>query len=190
MNISRQMAEAGITWKIHSFSAAEAEAITGVSQIVQRDWRRRKIIGGEAVNGRVRYAPIELAAIILLKAFSDAGLPLSMDAKTWFFAVQSIDAFAAEGGGAVISRNVNSVMEDCIYSIFRFEQRASFMIFYRPGFDGEECSVLFNDMDKFEMNDIYLHGGFSTSFSIIGLASLGMRIANSRYKLYSASQKF
>ena len=32
------------TFELKTFSAAEAEAITGVSGQVQRDWRRRKIL--------------------------------------------------------------------------------------------------------------------------------------------------
>lgn len=192
MNVAHNAASAGFRWITHTFSASEAEAITGVSQIVQRDWRRRKVIGGEPSSGRVRYSPIELAAIILLKAFSDAGLPLLMDEKTWFIAVQSIDAYAADCEGAVeIPEISDDFSSDDVGNILRQVQRADLLVAYRPGFDGEDISVMFNDTSSIDMQELYSYNYTSTSISIISLPLLGARIAlNAKRPLYTAKARF
>lgn len=81
------------------FTPAEAERITGVSVALQRDWRRRNIIPRN--DGHARFELFDLADILTLKLFSDAGLSLDR-AKGWIpFVPATIIAFALYRPGAI-----------------------------------------------------------------------------------------
>lgn len=62
------------------FTPAEAENITGVSTMAQRDWRRRGILEKRG-EGHARYDLFDLGAMMSLKLLSDRGIPLDDAAK-------------------------------------------------------------------------------------------------------------
>lgn len=63
------------------FTPAEAEAITDVSGFVQRAWRRRGHLP-QSLGGHARFELFDLAQLLTLRLFSDAGLGLEA-AKEW-----------------------------------------------------------------------------------------------------------
>ncbi|MBM6579919.1 hypothetical protein ILT44_06980 [Microvirga sp. BT689] len=64
-----------ITREQEEYSPAEASDATGVSTALQRDWRRRGIIGRAGPAGQhSRFTFDDLCEMMALKSFSDAGL--------------------------------------------------------------------------------------------------------------------
>ena len=55
-----------------NFKPAEAETITGLTAVMQRDWRERGIL--PAKSGHARYDVFELAEMLALKVLSDRGV--------------------------------------------------------------------------------------------------------------------
>src|SRR5262249_24606293 len=51
---------------VATFSASEAEAITGVSQATQRDWRRREMTPYDTRKGRKRFTSYDLAHLTVM----------------------------------------------------------------------------------------------------------------------------
>jgi len=60
-----------------TFSASEAENITGVSQATQRDWRRREFLQPISGGGRARHSLEDLIFLAALGALTKSGLPVS-----------------------------------------------------------------------------------------------------------------
>ncbi|WAC29250.1 MerR family transcriptional regulator [Ancylobacter sp. SL191] len=63
-----------ITIDREAFSAAEVEAITGISQIVLRDWRRRKFLKTKIVSNRALYYAYDLGYLMALQALTSQGV--------------------------------------------------------------------------------------------------------------------
>lgn len=59
---------------IRDFKAGEAAEISGVSQALQRDWRRRGFLGDVGETGRVRFPLRDLAHLKVMKMLSDGGI--------------------------------------------------------------------------------------------------------------------
>lgn len=55
-----------------TFTPGEAERITGLSTMMQRDWRRRGFI--ESTEGHARFDAFALAELMVLKMLADAGV--------------------------------------------------------------------------------------------------------------------
>jgi hypothetical protein len=60
----------GVSWVL--FSPAQAEKITGLSPVMQGDWRRRGILPKH--EGHARFNALEIAELWLLKMLSDRGV--------------------------------------------------------------------------------------------------------------------
>lgn len=58
--------------QLTTFTASECEAITGVSQHLQRDWRRRGYL--PAIEGKARFDAVVLGEMMALKALGDRGI--------------------------------------------------------------------------------------------------------------------
>ncbi len=58
---------------LERYTPAEAEMVTGVNVALQRDWRRRGLLP-ETKGAHARYTASELAEMILMQDFSEAGL--------------------------------------------------------------------------------------------------------------------
>jgi hypothetical protein len=63
---------ADYSYVLSTFTAGEAEAITGVTTQVQRDWRRRGYL--PATDGHARHDVFALAELLALKALGDRGI--------------------------------------------------------------------------------------------------------------------
>lgn len=89
------------------FTPSEAEAITGVSVALQRDWRRREIIPKR--DGHARFDLHDLADLITLKMCSDAGMSLEK-AKEWIpFVPAAIIMHALYRPGAIEGDDVEYI---------------------------------------------------------------------------------
>lgn len=87
-----------MTWKrtYSTFSASEAEAITGASSATQRDWRRHGFLAPLAA-GRAAFEPLALAEMLAAKTLSVAGI---LPAVSW--------PLARSCGTVILARAVNS----------------------------------------------------------------------------------
>jgi hypothetical protein len=56
------------------FKAGEAAEISGVSQALQRDWRRRGFLGDVGETGRVRFPLSDVVHLKVMKMLSDGGI--------------------------------------------------------------------------------------------------------------------
>lgn len=56
------------------FSPGEAERITGLSTVMQRDWRRRKLLPEPAGPGHARFNAFDLASMWTRRLLSDRGI--------------------------------------------------------------------------------------------------------------------
>lgn len=77
-------------YELAEFTPGDAEAITGVSTVLQRDWRRRGILPANE-DGHARFDVHGLAELMILKSLSDRGL-----------GPQAAKAVAEIGSGAVV----------------------------------------------------------------------------------------
>ena len=66
-------------WSYASFTPSEVARITGVSQELQRDWRRRNIYVVKEQLGWTRLFTPQVATVLLRKALMDAGIKLADD---------------------------------------------------------------------------------------------------------------
>ncbi len=83
-----------------AFTPAEAERITGVSVVLQRDWRRRKIIPARQ-DGEARFLLPALLEMLTLKMLSEAGLGIE-EAREWCpFVPAAIASHALVVDGAI-----------------------------------------------------------------------------------------
>lgn len=57
-----------------TFSAGEAADATGVSQMLQRDWRRHGFLASGEVNKKVRFTISELCQLGIMKSMTESGL--------------------------------------------------------------------------------------------------------------------
>ncbi|WP_299309848.1 hypothetical protein [uncultured Croceicoccus sp.] len=66
------------------FTPAEAESITGVSTMTQRDWRRRGVLT-KRDEGHARYDLFDMGGMMATKLLSDRGVPLleAADVAEW-----------------------------------------------------------------------------------------------------------
>jgi hypothetical protein len=60
------MVESVKSLAVATFTPAEAEKVTGVSQATQRDWRRRELTSFETRKGRKRFSSYDLAHLIVV----------------------------------------------------------------------------------------------------------------------------
>ncbi|MCX5513738.1 hypothetical protein C3941_13660 [Kaistia algarum] len=60
------------SYTLTAFTPAEVEKITGLSTMMQRDWRRRGFI--PVVGGHARFDPFSLAEIFVMKLLADRGI--------------------------------------------------------------------------------------------------------------------
>lgn len=60
------------------FQPKDAEAITGVSVMLQRDWRRRGLLTEQKSDGWARFGLSELIELCVMKACSDSGISVQM----------------------------------------------------------------------------------------------------------------
>ena len=58
---------------LERYTPAEAEVVTGVNVVLQRDWRRRGLLP-ETGGGHARYTASELAEMVLMQDFAREGL--------------------------------------------------------------------------------------------------------------------
>jgi len=59
-------------YKLARFKAGEAERITGLSTVMQRDWRRRKLLARP--DGHARFDVFGLSEMMFLKTMADRGI--------------------------------------------------------------------------------------------------------------------
>ena len=77
-----------------TFSAAEVEAITGVSQTVLRDWRRRKFLTTKSVGNRAIYQVYELGYLMALHALTSQSVAVGTATMAARVASQMVEHFA------------------------------------------------------------------------------------------------
>src|SRR5262245_46566142 len=66
------------------FGAREAERLTGVSLVTQRDWRRRGLLSNATDNqGRATYEPAEIVELMMINTLVSMGVDVS-NAKNVF----------------------------------------------------------------------------------------------------------
>jgi len=87
-------------WKFNrvmsEYTSAEVETATGVSQDLQRNWRRRGLIAQRPDRKRARYSTYEVMVLAAMKQFSDAGISVrgtqSLSHMMGFEATKAIEA--------------------------------------------------------------------------------------------------
>jgi len=79
---------------LNGFTPAEAQYITGLSTVMQLDWRRRGFLPRK--KGHARYNAIELAEMFMLRLFADHNLRLERFAPAAKLAAQGIVYYALE----------------------------------------------------------------------------------------------
>ncbi len=77
-----------------TFSASEAETMTGVPQVVMRDWRRRDLLKTKTVSGRAVFEVLDLAYLIILKQLTAWGVAVGTAAEAALFARFMVMDFA------------------------------------------------------------------------------------------------
>lgn len=90
----------------NKFTAGEAERITGVSAMLQRDWRRRKYLPAGR-DGWKQYELADLAQLVVMGALQDRGIGPSRSCeiassaalRIEFFALSWTDAIDDQTGG-------------------------------------------------------------------------------------------
>lgn len=61
-----------------TYGAAEVEKVSGVSQPLQRHWRRRGLMLEDKGEGRVRYTSFEVVYLTAMHAFSQSGVSVKL----------------------------------------------------------------------------------------------------------------
>jgi hypothetical protein len=84
-----------ITIHRETFSAAEAEAITGVPQVMMRDWRRRNFLKTKLVGRRAVFQAYDLGHLIALHELTSQGVAVGVAVLAAGVAASIIE-FAAE----------------------------------------------------------------------------------------------
>jgi hypothetical protein len=85
-----------------SFTPGEVEKITGLSNVMQRDWRRRGFLPSSA--GHARFDPFALAEVFVMKLLADRGIgPVhSKEVADWcaigvlWHALKAVDAYEGD----------------------------------------------------------------------------------------------
>lgn len=80
--------------KLNEFTPAEAQYITGLSTVMQLDWRRRGFLPKK--KGHARFNAMELAEMFMLRLFADYDLRLERFAPAAKVAAQGIVYYALE----------------------------------------------------------------------------------------------
>lgn len=63
-----------VTSNFREFSAGEAAETSGVSQVLQREWRRRGLLSESKGRSWVRYSVLEVCSLAVMKGFSESGI--------------------------------------------------------------------------------------------------------------------
>jgi hypothetical protein len=166
-------------WEPRKFGAAEAERITGVSQHIQRDWRRRKLIGRKEEMGRIQYRPEDLATLAFIQAASRAGLALTLDTNTLYWGMLAITNAALRVDGAIeYAPSVPQALISSIPDYFHLENPPKLMLV--SNFASGPEKIVFEFLEAF--SDL----GFSNSgenlqceesFLIINFEAIGSKLA-------------
>jgi len=168
-------------WEPRKFGAAEAERITGVSQYIQRDWRRRKIIGRKEEAGRVQYSPEDLAALALIQALSRAGLPLAINADTLHWGVLAITNAALRVAGAIAyAPDVPPSLISATPDYYRFDKPPRLLVVWNfaAGPEGIKLELLEGVRDlEVLLFDKGLHS--EEALSVINFDAIGSKLARS-----------
>lgn len=168
-------------WEPRKFGAAEAERITGVSQHIQRDWRRRKIIGRKEETGRVQYSPEDLAALAIIQALSRAGLPLAINPNTLHWGVLAVTNAALRVDGAI--EYAPSVPQQLISSTpdyYHSERPPKAFVVSNFASGAENIKIEF--LEKFsDLENLLFRGDLNAeeSFSVINFDAIGSKLARS-----------
>lgn len=168
-------------WEPRRFGAAEAERITGVSQHIQRDWRRRKIIGRKEETGRVQYNPVDLATLALIQALSRTGLPLELDVNMLHWGKLAITNAALRVDGAIeYAPTIPFSMIGSAPDYFHPEVLPKLMIV--SGFALGAEGTTFEFMEDFRELELLVSGEAlrsEDSFSVINFDAIGSKLARS-----------
>ncbi|PHY22856.1 MerR family transcriptional regulator [Caulobacter sp. BP25] len=168
-------------WEPRRFGAAEAERITGVSQHVQRDWRRRKIIGRKEEAGRVQYDPVDLAALALIQVLSRTGLPLEPDINVLHWGKLAITNAALRVDGAIeYAPSVPRALIESTPEYFHLENPPKLMLV--TNFAAGPEGIAFEFMEDIRDLTSLLSGrGLASedSFSVINFEAIGSKLARS-----------
>lgn len=62
------------TITFREFSAGDAAEVSSVSQVLQREWRRRGLLSESKGRGWVRYSAREVCSLAVMKGFSESGI--------------------------------------------------------------------------------------------------------------------
>lgn len=94
------------------FRPAEAEAITGLTRVMQRDWRERNFLPKN--EGHARFDAFGLAEMLLMKLFSDRGIGPQQSKDVAEFARSSVvwhalETSSAFGGDGVSEQSADSL---------------------------------------------------------------------------------
>ncbi|MBS7544365.1 MerR family transcriptional regulator [Ancylobacter oerskovii] len=107
-----------------TFSAAEVEAITGISQVALRDWRRRKILKTKSVSNRAIYYVYDLGYLMALQALTSQGVAVGTAAMAARLAGPMIEHFAEV---------ISVAAEDAAFVGFHGRRIARFLIVAQDG---------------------------------------------------------
>jgi len=160
------------------FSSAECEAISGVSQELQRNWRRRGYLGLKA-GGRAEYTPHDLAALRVMKLLSELMVGPALSARAaataaphivWHALVNSPTAWQISGDrrrAAVLRKRLELVGHQ------HFDEMARL-----TGEQFRFCVVL-ADATALLTNDpgqLFMSGGYEAS-QLLDLENIGGRLS-------------
>lgn len=167
-------------WEPRRFGAAEAERITGVSQHVQRDWRRRKIMGRKEEAGRVQYDPVDLAALALIQALSRTGLPLEPDINVLHWGKLAITNAALRVDGAIeYAPSVPRALIGSTPDYFHLENPPKAMVV--SNFEAGPEGIDFEFLEDLREIELALRKDLASedSFSVINFEAIGRKLARS-----------
>ena len=168
-------------WKPRKFGAAQAERITGVSQHIQRDWRRREIIGRKEEAGRVQYVPEDMARLALIQALSRAGLPLAINPSTLHWGTLAITNAALRVEGAVAyAPSVPPSLISATPDYYEFEKPPRFLVASNFAAGPEGMTIEFLEGAR-DLEVLLLGKGLyaEEAFSVINFDAIGSKLARS-----------
>jgi hypothetical protein len=124
-----------------TFTAGEAEAITGVTAVMQRDWRRHEYLRAQS-EGWSKHDTHALAQMIFMKAMADVGVGPSISGPVSQSAAMRIEYFAFSQPNAVADNTGGQFMQ---FVRARKESVASFFIRWTNKSEVESWAIVWRD---------------------------------------------
>ncbi len=94
------------------FAAGKAAEISGVSQPLQRDWRRRGLLPANTTGRHTRFSPLDLLQLRIMLAFSQGGIGVKGASSLAMACAIPAEMFLMNLPGAVAFEGVNLTPEE------------------------------------------------------------------------------